>query len=75
MVKYSSMNYARLTKVGFLFGVGLLLFGAVGGIVGKAVFGTLPQWESTLFLFSEGIGILIGVFSVCVFGVVMPLVE
>jgi hypothetical protein len=51
------------------------LFGALGGIVGKALFGTLPEWETTLFLFSEGTGILIGVFSVCVFGVIMPLVE
>jgi hypothetical protein len=75
MAEYSSMNYARLTKGGFLLGVGLLLFGALGGIVGKALFGTLPEWETTLFLFSEGTGILIGVFSVCVFGVIMPLVE
>ena len=75
MGRYSSMDYARWAKSGFLLGVGLLALGAGGEIIGRIIFGTLPGWEHTLFLYSEGIGVLVGLFSVIFFGIVLPLTE
>ena len=75
MHKRNSMDYARLTKVGFLFGLGLFVAGAGGEFVGHAVWGTLPAWEETLLLDSMGLGIVAAFVSVFGFGIVMPLLE
>jgi uncharacterized membrane protein YczE len=49
--------------MGFLFGLGLFLFGVGGEILGHAIVGTLPAWENTLFTYAEGVGLVIGFFS------------
>ncbi|SIS00909.1 DUF7860 family protein [Natronorubrum thiooxidans] len=75
MGRYGDLNYGFLTKAGFLFGLGLLLFGAGGEILGHAVYGDLPAWQNTLFTYSEGIGLVIGFFSPWIFGIFLPLTE
>ena len=75
MGRYGDMDYARWAKSGFFLGVGLLALGAGGEILGRIVFGTLPGWEHRLFLYSEGLGVLVGLFSVLIFGIFLPLTE
>lgn len=75
MANYNSMDYASLAKSGFLLGLGLVTIGVGGEFLGQALFGSLPEWEHTLFLYSEGVGIVVGFFSVWVFGVALPLLE
>lgn len=75
MGQYGDFDYAFLTRAGFSLGLGLLALGAAGEILGHALFGSLPAWENTLFTYAEGIGIVIGFFSVWIFGVVLPLIE
>ncbi|MFB6120017.1 MAG: hypothetical protein ABEJ68_02740 [Halobacteriaceae archaeon] len=72
---YSSADYALLAKRGFLVGATLLLVGAGGEILGHALYGSLPAWESTLFTDMEILGILIGLFAPFVFGVAAPLMD
>ncbi|PSP28768.1 hypothetical protein BRC65_01380 [Halobacteriales archaeon QH_2_65_14] len=70
-----SFDYASWAKTGFLLGLGLFALGAGGGLFGPALFGELPEWETTLFLYSEVIGTVVGFFSVLLFGIVFPLLE
>lgn len=75
MGRYGNIDYPTVTKRAFLLGVGLFLVGAVGEIVGHAVFGPLPGWEQTLLLNAEIVGVLIAVVAPIVFGIVLPLTE
>ncbi|MDS0280817.1 hypothetical protein [Haloarcula onubensis] len=75
MAQYRNMDHATLAKRGFLLGVGLFALGALGELAGPAVVGPLPGWGSTLLTDMEALGILLGLFSPLVFGIVMPLVE
>lgn len=75
MGQYRDLDYASLTKTGFLFGLGLLALGAAGELLGHTLVGPLPAWENTLFTFAEGGGILIAFCSVWLFGVILPLTE
>lgn len=75
MGRYGNIDYASMARSGFLLGVALLALGAGGEVLGRMVFGTLPEWEHTLFLYSEGLGVLVGLFSVIVFGIFLPLTE
>ncbi|EMA22214.1 DUF7860 family protein [Haloarcula argentinensis] len=68
-------DYATLAKRGFTLGAGLFLFGIAGEVAGSAVLGTLPAWGDTLLVDIEMLGILLGLLSPLVFGVVMPLTE
>ena len=68
-------EYARLVKAGFLLGLGLFLFGAVGQLVGATYFGPLPDWEATLLFDLEAVGLVVGFFSPIVFGIALPLLE
>lgn len=68
-------DYAFLAKAGFLLGVALFVVGAGGELVGTAVFGSLPSWETTLLFDMEVLGILVGLFAPLTFVIVMPLVE
>jgi hypothetical protein len=70
-----SLDYARLTKLGVLLGLGLFVVGAGGEFVGHAVWGTLPAWEETLLTDSVGLGIVVAFCSVFGFGIAMPLLE
>lgn len=75
MGRYGQIDYPTVTKRAFALGVGLFLLGALGEIVGHALFGTLPAWENTLLFDAEILGILIALLSPIVFGIVMPLTE
>ncbi|WP_049925818.1 DUF7860 family protein [Halopiger goleimassiliensis] len=75
MGRYGNLEYAFLTKTGFLVGAGMFALGALGEIVGRFVFHGLPGWEHLLFMYAEGLGILVGLFSVLLFGIVLPLTE
>ncbi|WP_459192569.1 DUF7860 family protein [Halosimplex sp. J119] len=75
MTQYVSTDYPSLAKLGFLAGVALFALGGLGEIAGTAMFGGLPGWEQTLFFDMEVFGILLGLFSPLVFGIVLPLVE
>ncbi|PSQ15386.1 hypothetical protein BRD00_13880 [Halobacteriales archaeon QS_8_69_26] len=75
MDDFDDVGYVTLAKGGLLLGVGLFVLGAGGELVGHALYDSLPGWENTLFLYSEGLGLVIGFFSPILFGIVMPLVE
>lgn len=75
MGRYGDLDYGLLTKTGFFLGVGLFVLGAGGGVLGHAVYETLPGWEQTLFTYSEVIGILLGLFAPFLFGIFLPLTE
>jgi hypothetical protein len=69
----NSLDHAKWAKLGLLAGVALLALGASGEIIGHMLFEDLPGWEETLFVYAEGLGILVGFFSPLIFGIVMPL--
>ena len=75
MPTYATRDYARNAKLGFLAGLALWMLGVLGGMVGPAVFGPLPAWETMLLTDAEVLGVLVGLLSPLVFGVVLPLVE
>lgn len=75
MARYGDLDYGWLTKYGFGLGVALFVLGALGAVVGPALFGPLPGWEETLFTDSEIAGIVIAFLSVMLFGIVLPLTE
>jgi hypothetical protein len=73
--RYGNLDYPRLTKTSFAFGVALFAFGALGHLASGAFFGTLPGWESVLLTDMEVLGILIAFFSPIIFGILLPLTE
>ncbi|WP_254525159.1 hypothetical protein [Natrinema caseinilyticum] len=75
MARHSGHEYPELAKTGFLLGLVLFVVGSGSELIGHALFGSLPQWENTLFVTLIAVGFLVGFFSPFVFGVVMPLVE
>ncbi|MFC4405227.1 DUF7860 family protein [Haloarchaeobius iranensis] len=75
MQQRNSLDYSRLTRVGFLLGLGLFVAGAGGEFVGLAIWGTLPAWEETLLTDSVALGIVVAFCSVFGFGIAMPLLE
>lgn len=75
MGRYGTLDYARLARVGFLLGVAMFAVGGGGELIGHAAFESLPAWEEALFLNLEIGGILVGLASPILFGVVMPLTE
>lgn len=75
MSSYNTFDHERWAKGGFFLGLSLLLVGAFGEIIGNLVFGGIPGWENTLFVYSEGIGVLLGFFSPFIFGIVLPLTK
>jgi len=70
-----NIDYPTWTKRGFLLGVGLFLVGALGEAFLPAVVGPLPGWEQTLLLDLEILGVLLGLCSPFVFGILLPLTE
>jgi len=75
MGRYGDIDYPTYTKYGFLFGVSLLALGALGEIVGTALYGPLPGWENMLFTDMEAIGVVAMLLSPFVFGILLPLTE
>lgn len=70
-----NLDYARITKQGFLLGVALFALGTVGEIGGHAVLASMPAGADQLFFGMEVTGVLLGLFVPMVFGVALPLVE
>lgn len=75
MGRYGDIDYPTVTKRGFLLGVTLFVLGALGEVVGGALFGPLPAWEVALFFDMEVIGVLLFFLTPLVFGVILPLTE
>ncbi|MEF8787158.1 MAG: hypothetical protein V5A45_14595 [Haloarculaceae archaeon] len=75
MSQTGSMDHAKRAKQGFLLGVGLFAVGALGEIVGHALYAELPGWEQTLLFNAEVVGILLALLAPLVFGIVLPLIE
>jgi len=75
MAHRQSYDYPKLTKGGFLLGLSLLVIGALGEFIGHTYFAPMPGWEETLLLDLEVLGVLIGLLSPFVFGIVLPLTE
>ncbi len=75
MGRYGNLDYSKLTKTGFFLGVALIVIGALGEMVGTALYGPLPAWENMLFTDLEILGILLGLLSPFVFGIFLPLTE
>ena len=75
MARYGRLDYPLLTKAGFLLGVALLALGGGGGILAHSIYGSLPGWTDTLFVDLEALGILLGLLSPFVFGLLLPLTE
>jgi hypothetical protein len=71
----SSVDHAKLARIGFLVGLAMFATGAAGELVGAAAFGSLPGWETTLLFDMEVFGVFLGLMSPLVFGIVLPLVE
>ena len=75
MTQMRSIDYATITKRGFLVGLGLFLLGALGQAFLPTLVGPLPGWEHMLLLDAEIVGLLVAFFVPIVFGIVLPLTE
>jgi len=75
MSKYIDTDYASLARTGFLLGVALFAVGVAGTLLSTTVFSSIPGWERSLIFYMEVLGILFGLCSPLVFGVVLPLLE
>ena len=73
--RYGQIEYATLTKRGLRLGVGLFAIGALGELGLAAAGVSVPDWERALLFDLELVGILIGLLSPFVFGVLLPLTE
>jgi hypothetical protein len=75
MAQTRNIDYPTWTKRGFLFGLTLLVVGLVADLVTRTFFAPVPAWEYTLFIDMEALGIVVGLFSPILFGIVLPLTE
>jgi hypothetical protein len=69
------MDYASVTKRGFLLGLALFAIGVGGELLGRALLGGLPGWGSMLLVDMEALGILLCLLVPFVFGILLPLTE
>jgi len=46
-----------------------------GELIGHALYESLPEWETVLLFDLSVIGLLVGLFSPILFGIVMPLLD
>jgi len=73
--RYGDIDYSRATKGAFIFGAVLFVIGVLGDRYLSATAGAVPQWEATLLLDAEMLGILVMLLSPFVFGILLPLTE
>jgi hypothetical protein len=69
------VGYATLAKWGFAAGVVMFAVGTGGELIGHALYESLPEWETVLLFDLSVIGLLVGLFSPILFGIVMPLLD
>ena len=72
--RYGDVDYSRLTKLSFLFGVGLFVASELGELGIQQAGMSVPTWEHRLLVMAL-VGILIALSSPFVFGIVLPLTE
>jgi len=65
-------EYVRLSKYGAAVGLGMFVAGALGEVVGHAVFAEIPASLGTLFVYLLGFG-LAGFFLSIMAGGILPL--
>lgn len=73
--RYGKLDYSVLTKRSFLLGVALFVIGALSEMGLAAAGLTVPEWERALLFDIELLGIIIGLLSPFVFGILLPLTE
>jgi hypothetical protein len=73
--RYGDLDYPRLATLGFTFGLGLFVVGALGELGLHAAGVSVPAWEQTLLFDAEVVGVALALLSPFVFGVVLPLTE
>jgi len=75
MSRYGDLDYQHWAKTGFLLSVAVFALGASAELSVAAMDLTLPAWERALLVDMEIIGVVGGLFSPLLFGVVLPLTE
>lgn len=75
MGRYGSLDYPMLAKRGAVAGFVMFAVGALGELLGRWLFDSLPPWEAALFFDLEVLGVLLFLLAPLVFGVVLPLTE
>lgn len=75
MGQHQRLAYSQYARGGFALGVIVFAVGILGHALGPSVFGSLPEWEVTLFTLMEFGGIGLALCSPIVFAVVLPLIE
>ncbi len=75
MERHRRMTYPEYARGGFLLGVLLFGIGILGHAFGPTLFGSLPAWETTVFMAMEFGGIGLALCSPIVFAIVLPLIE
>jgi len=73
--RYGDLDYPRLTKLSFLFGIGLFAVGELGEFGIQKVGMSVPAWEHSLLMTMAAIGVIVALLSPFVFGIVLPLTE
>ncbi|MEZ3163594.1 hypothetical protein ABNG03_07370 [Halorubrum sp. RMP-47] len=72
---YGRVDYSRLTRLSFAFGIGLFLVGELGVFGTRTAGLSLPSWELQLLETVPWVGILVALLSPFVFGIFLPLTE
>lgn len=75
MGRYGDIEYERMAKAGFLFGLAAFALGAGGELLAAGMHWSLPAWEHALLVDMEVVGTLLALFSPLVFGIILPLTE
>lgn len=75
MGRYGDLNFARLTKTGFLLSLALFAIGAGGELLATHMQWSLPTWETTLLFDMEILGSLGMLFVPFFFGIFLPLTD
>lgn len=73
--RYGDLDYSRLTKLSFLFGLGMFVVGEIGEFGIQKAGMSIPAWEHSLLMTMAAIGIVVALLSPFVFGIVLPLTE
>ena len=70
-----NLDYPKLTKQSFLFGVALFVAGVFGESLIHSLGLEVPGWEQNLLFGIEAVGVLVALLSPFVFGILLALTE